>query len=159
MNASKDKYLTASSMPSTLNSVLQHCLVKLNGGLNDAAIRDAGGPLDDISKQVAASLPALLPAAQTKAADAVKFARGTIHTVIDDLNIISIAPVGVLDWAEIGPSGNGIRGSRLGPGGGIRVELASYVNFTVGYAFNINCQPGEGKGAVFFSLGIRDILH
>jgi hypothetical protein len=39
------------------------------------------------------------------------------------------------------------------------LELASYVNFTAGYAWNVNRQPGEGKGALFFSLGVKDLFH
>jgi hypothetical protein len=76
-----------------------------------------------------------------------------------DLNVVSLAPVAVVDWARIGPTGRGIKPSRFGPGGGVRIELGSYVNFTVGCAFDIHPQLGEGARALFFSIGVRDFLH
>jgi hypothetical protein len=161
INSSKSNtaiYPEVVKMPSMLASVSQACGI-LNGKLNDQAIADATAALDSIGKQVAAKSAALQPAAQKKATEAISFSSRTIRTVLDDLNAVSIAPVGVIDWAEIGPSGNGIRGSRLGPGGGVRVELASSVNFTLGYAFDIDRQLSEGRGALFFSIGIRDLFH
>jgi hypothetical protein len=48
---------------------------------------------------------------------------------------------------------------RYGPGGGIRFELATVAHFTVGYAWNVRRGPDEGRGNVFFSIGIRDLFH
>ena len=53
----------------------------------------------------------------------------------------------------------GLGGTRYGPGGGIRLELASVAHFTLGYAWNVNGGPGEGRGNVFFTIGIRDLFH
>lgn len=162
MNAAKgnaSKYPLAAGLPGTIDSVVQNCSINLNGLPNDPSINDATTALDKLGSQVAAKIAALQPAAQKKATSAIAFARRTITTALNDLNTISIAPLAVMDWAKIGPSGNGIDGSRFGPGGGIRVELASSVNFTLGYAANVNRQQNEGSGALFFSMGIRDIFH
>jgi hypothetical protein len=150
----KDKYPTASTMPSTLGTVVQNCSV-----LEDPAIKAAASQLDEISKLVVATDATLQPDAHKRAVEAVSFSRRTINTVLQDLNIISIAPVGVLDWAKIGPSGNGGKDSRIGPGGGVRVELATFVNFTLGYAANINHQLQEPRGALFFEMSVRDLFH
>jgi hypothetical protein len=39
------------------------------------------------------------------------------------------------------------------------VELASSATFTLGYAWNVDHKPGEGDGALFFAIGIRDLFH
>ena len=98
-------------------------------------------------------------AAARKAANDIAFVKRTLNTLFKDLNIFSVGPVAVFDAASIGPARGGLGGSRIGPGGGIRLELASSVNFTLGYAWNVNRQPGEGKGALFVSIGVRDLFH
>jgi hypothetical protein len=45
------------------------------------------------------------------------------------------------------------------PGGGIRLELAGSVDFTLGYAANIFRQPGEDHGAIFFYMRFRDLFR
>ena len=100
---------------------------------------------------------------QTGAAQQAKndmtFTRRTLNTLFNDVNIYSISPVIVFDVARIGPSSGGLGGTRYGPGGGIRLELASVAHFTLGYAWNVNGGPGEGRGNVFFTIGIRDLFH
>jgi len=98
-------------------------------------------------------------AAAQKAAADIAFVKRTLNTLFKDLNIFSVSPVVVFDTAWIGPAKGPLGGTRIGPGGGIRLELVSYVNFTVGYAWNVNRQPGEGQGALFFSIGVRDLFH
>jgi hypothetical protein len=100
---------------------------------------------------------------QTKAALQAKsdlnFTRRTLNTLFNDVNIYSISPVIVFDVARIGPASGGLGGTRYGPGGGIRLELASVAHFTLGYAWNVKGGPGEGRGNVFFTIGIRDLFH
>ena len=97
--------------------------------------------------------------AHDKAVADMKFVRNTLHTLFHGANLISVGPVAVFDIAQIGPTGPGVRGTRYGPGGGVRLELASSVNFTAGYARNLNPGPREGSGAIFFSMGVRDLFH
>jgi hypothetical protein len=97
--------------------------------------------------------------AQTKAAGDMAFVRRTLQTLFHDANLVSVGPVAVFDLAQISPSGPGVGGTRYGPGGGIRLEFASSVNFTAGYARNLSPRAGEGSGAVFFSMGFRDLFH
>jgi hypothetical protein len=98
-------------------------------------------------------------AAKKKATSDMKFVSQTLHTLFHEANLISVGPVAVFDVAQIGPTGPGVTGTRYGPGGGVRLELASSVNFTVGYARNLSPGPGEGSGAIFFSMGMKDLFH
>ena len=91
--------------------------------------------------------------ARLRAERDIGFARRTLDTIFHEMNLYSVAPVAVFDAASIGT------GLRLGPGAGLRLTVASTVNFTAGYAWNIRQQPGEGPGAVFFSITVRDIFH
>jgi hypothetical protein len=97
--------------------------------------------------------------AARKAKADMAFVSRTLNTLFHDVNLISISPVVVFDIAQIGPTGPGIPGTRYGPGGGVRLELASAVHFTLGYARNVGAGPGEGSGAIFFSMGLRDLFH
>jgi hypothetical protein len=97
--------------------------------------------------------------AARKAANDIAFVDRTLNTLFHDLNLFSISPLAVFDTAWIGPAKGALGGNRIGPGGGLRLEIASSVDFTLGYAWNVNRQPGEGKGALFFSIGVRDLFH
>ena len=97
--------------------------------------------------------------AAKQAKDDMTFTRRTLNTLFNDVNIYSISPVFVFDVARIGPSSGRFGGTRYGPGGGIRLELASVAHFTLGYAWNVKRGPGENRGNVFFSIGIRDLFH
>jgi len=57
------------------------------------------------------------------------------------------------------PRSGSIGGTRYGPGAGLRLELATTAHFTLGYAFNVRRGPGEGRGNLFFAIGIRDLFY
>jgi hypothetical protein len=98
-------------------------------------------------------------AAKAKADADMLIVHRTLDTLFKEVNLISLSPVFVFDIAKIGPTGSLIDGTRYGPGGGLRLELASAVNFTVGYARNVNSGPGEGRGAIFLTMSVRDLFH
>ena len=100
-----------------------------------------------------------IPAAQKKAAADLSLARKTLKTLFTEINIVSLAPVVILDTAHIGPAPPQYGGTRIGPGGGLRLEVASSVDFTLGYAANIFRQPGEDHGAIFFSMRFRNLFR
>ena len=144
----------------TLGQIQQTCVAVLNQRLNDAGIRSAAAAVDASRTAILDEYNAIDQAAATrKAKGDIAFVNRTINTLFKDFNIFSIAPLGVFDSAWIGPSRNGLGGNRIGPGGGLRVEVASSATFTLGYAWNVNRMPGEGNGALFFSLGVRDLFH
>lgn len=97
--------------------------------------------------------------AAAKANADIKPVRRMIQTLFKEVNLASVSPVAVFDVAKIGPAGPGVSGTRYGPGGGLRIDVASTVHFTVGYARNVSPGPGEGSGAVFFEAGIRDLFR
>lgn len=97
--------------------------------------------------------------AQKKAKSDMAFVSRTIHTLFNEVNLASVGPVAIVDFAHIGPTGSGVNGTRYGPGGGLRLELASAVSFTVAYARNVIGNSGEGSGALVFSITMRDLFH
>ena len=132
----------------------------LNAAISDQPIANA---LTQVTSLRASMLSEFNQIDQTKAAQQANadmaFTRRTLNTLFNDVNIYSLGPVFVFDVARIGPANGGLGGTRYGPGGGIRLELASVAHFTLGYAWNVNRGPGEGLGNVFFSIGIRDLFH
>jgi len=143
-----------------LGQVQQACVAGLNQQLDDPAVRSAAAAVDASRTAILNEYNAIdQTAACKKAAADMAFVKRTLNTLFKDFNIFSIGPLGVFDAASLGPSKGGLGGSRIGPGGGLRVELASSATFTVGYAWNVNRMPGEGDGALFFSIGVRDLFH
>jgi hypothetical protein len=126
--------------------------------LNQPAVDQAGVEVEKIRAQIEQEDGRIQPAAKIKAAADTAFVRRTIHTLMTDMNLFSISPVAVFDVARIGPASSGT-GTRYGPGGGIRLSVASYVNFTFGYAWNVGRRAGEGPGALFVSIAIRDLFQ
>ena len=143
-----------------LKSVQDGCVGEVNQQLNDPGIRAAAAAVDAARTSLLTEFNAInQKLAAQKAASDIAFVARTLNTLFKDLNIFSVSPVAVFDTAWIGPAKGALGGNRIGPGGGIRLELASYVNFTLGYAWNVYRQPGEGNGALFFSIGVRDLFH
>jgi hypothetical protein len=143
-----------------LKAIHDSCAVALNGQLNDPMVAAGAADVDAESVKMFGFFNAIdQKTAAAKAANDIAFVKRTLNTLFKDLNIFSISPVFVFDAATIGPVSSPLGGMRIGPGGGIRLELASYVNITLGYAWNVNRQVKEDRGAVFFSIGIRDLFH
>jgi len=143
-----------------LQRVLSACGDRLNGQLKSPEITASLGTLDSEFQRVQTDFLGIdQQQASCRATQEMAFVHRTLNTLIKEVNMFSISPVVVFDVAHIGPAKNGLGGTRYGPGGGIRFALASTVNFTLGYAWNPQHQPGEGPGAMFFSLQTRDLFH
>lgn len=143
-----------------LTRVKKACVEKLNGALNDPDIARAGDSLNNIHRAMETEFAQIdQSGAAAKAKADMLFTRRTLSTLFNDVNIYSISPVFVFDAARIGPARGDLGGVRYGPGGGLRLELASAVHFTAGYAWNIRQRPGEGRGTVFFAIGLRDLFR
>ena len=69
--------------------------------------------------------------------------------------MVAVSPVAVFDVARIWPDA---AGTRYGVGGGVRLSVFNF-NTTVGYAFNLKHHPGDGRGALFFSMNFTDIFR
>jgi hypothetical protein len=78
-----------------------------------------------------------------------------LDAFVDELNWIAVSPVGVFDVARIWPDKYG---TRFGIGGGVRITVVNF-NVTLGYAFNPNRKPQEGRGALFFSMDVTNLFH
>ena len=143
-----------------LGAVHDACAAGLAQPLDDPGVRSAVAAVDASREAMADEFNAInQKAASKKSAGDIAFARRTLDTLFKECNIYSIGPIGVFDAASIGPQKGSLGGSRIGPGGGVRVELASSATFTLGYAWNVNRMPGEGDGALFFAIGVRDLFH
>jgi hypothetical protein len=139
-----------------LLKVNQACEVDLNGALHNANITAATSRVETLRKAMTAEFSQIdEQRAQKRATADLAFTRRTLNTLFNDVNIYSISPVVVFDVGKIGPSG----GTRYGPGAGIRFELATTAHFTLGYAWNVKHGPGEGRGNIFFAIGVRDLFH
>ena len=97
--------------------------------------------------------------ARLSAVAEMAFTRRTLHTLFNDVNIYSISPVLVFDVARLSRQRGGNGGIRYGPGVGLRLEFASIAHFTSGYAWNVSRGPGERRGTIFFSIGVRDLFQ
>ena len=143
-----------------LLKVNQSCETDLNGVLRDANISAATNRVETLRKAMTAEFNQIdEDGAQKQATDEMAFTRRTLNTLFNDVNIYSISPVFVFDVARIGPRNGAFGGTRYGPGAGIRFELATTAHFTLGYAWNIKQGPGEGRGNIFFAIGVRDLFH
>jgi hypothetical protein len=132
----------------------------LNASIQDNGIGTATAQIGTLRTSMLAEFNQIDQAGAAKQAkEDMNFTRRTLNTIFNDVNIYSLSPVVVFDVARIGPANGGLGGTRFGPGGGIRLELASVAHFTLGYAWNVNGGPGEGRGIVFFTIGIRDLFH
>ena len=142
-----------------MTKVIARCDQDLNSALGPPKALDLTAVIAE-QKAIEDDFKAINSTAAKAKADAdMLIVRRTLNTLFKEINLISVSPVFVFDIAKIGPTGPLINGTRYGPGGGLRLELANSVNFTVGYALNVNSGPGEGHGAVFFSMGVRDLFH
>jgi hypothetical protein len=143
-----------------LGSVQSTCVGELNQQLNDSQVRTAAAAVDSARTIMLTDFNGIDQKVAAKKADNdIAFVNRTLNTLFKDLNLYSVSPVAVFDAASIGPSKGALGGNRIGPGGGIRLELASSMDFTIGYAWNVYHQPGEGNGALFFSINVRDLFH
>ena len=143
-----------------LLKVTKACDTDLNAALQDATVGSAAGRVEQLRKTMTAEFNRIDAAAAQKKANAdMAFTRRTLNTLFNDVNIYSLSPVFVFDVARIGPRSGVFGGTRYGPGAGLRLELATTAHFTLGYAWNVKRAPGEGRGNVFFSIGIRDLFY
>ena len=143
-----------------LLNVQQACEKDLNGTLKDAALTAATSRVETLRTQLTSEFNQIdTKKAEKKAKDDMAFTRRTLNTLFNDVNIYSISPVFVFDMARIGPRDGAFGGTRYGPGAGIRFELATTAHFTFGYAWNVKQGPSEGRGNIFFAIGVRDLFH
>jgi len=144
-----------------LAAVVSACGGDLNSALKDPAIRSSSSDVDAVAHQLQTGFALIdQEAASAKAAADMGYVKRTLDIILKEVNIASISPVFVFDAAHIGPAGAGpYTGTRYGTGGGVRFSLASTASFTAGYSWNVTRHAGEAPGAVFFSFGIRNLLH
>ena len=94
-------------------------------------------------------------AAERLADEDMKLVAATLDAFINELNWLAVSPVVIFDAARLVPDKAGMR---YGVGGGVRLSVVNF-NVTVGYAFNPTRQPGEGRGAMFFSMDVTDVFR
>lgn len=137
------------------------CVTELNAAIGaDPPVATASASLDHIRGNMESEFAQIdLSQAENKAKAEMAFTRRTLNTLFNEVNLYSISPVFVFDVARLGSGRGGFGAVRYGPGAGVRFEFASAAHFTAGYAWNIKPRPGEGRGTLFFSLGVRDLFQ
>ncbi len=92
--------------------------------------------------------------AESLADEDMKLVEASLDSFVNELNWLAVSPVGIFDAAQVFPDKSGMR---FGVGGGVRLSLVNF-NVTLGYAFNPNRRPGEGRGALFFTMDVTDVF-
>jgi len=151
--------LSVADSDGLLREVHAACVVALNAQLDDQAIAADGAEIERIRLDMEGDLAAVDQAAAKQKAEAeMRPVHRTMDVLVDETNVIAVSPVAIFDVAWIGPAESGY-GTRYGAGGGLRVTLVNSVDFTLGYAVNINRHGGESAGAPFFAIQLRDLLN
>lgn len=141
-----------------LHRIHEACGAQLNGQIKDPQIAAAVNQLETHHAAMEKEFIAIDRTASAAKAEAeMAFPKATLNTLLYQVNLFSLSPVAIFDFAHLGPASPSL-GTRYGVGGGIRVDLVSHVNFTIGYAANPKRLPNEGKGALFFSLGLNNLF-
>lgn len=142
---------------------LRFHLAALEGSLQRAGFTEASTSARTIRESLAAQQAALILQFDSidigeaeRLADAdMKLVEATLDAFINELNWLAVSPVLIFDAARLVPDRAGMR---YGVGGGIRLSVVNF-NVTLGYAFNPSRQPGEGRGALFFTMDVTDVFR
>jgi hypothetical protein len=130
----------------------------LNGQINDPQIAEAVNELETHRAAMESEFISIdRTASAAKAKAEMAYPKATLNTLLYQVNLFSLSPVAIFDFAHLGPASASL-GTRYGVGGGVRADLVSHVNFTIGYAANPKRLPNEGKGALFFSMGLKNLF-
>lgn len=138
---------------SNIPTVIRACLADLNSVLKDSELSRLGDALKEQQRVITTGVNNIdVSAAERKAEQSMDFPKQVIRTAFDEMKVFSVAPLATFDIARIGPAVPGQRAVRYSPGGGVRFIVASSVSFDIGYAWNLQPRPWEGRGALFFGI-------
>jgi hypothetical protein len=144
----------------TLSSMIRTCVDELNVKLADPVMTRIGVQLRTARRAIADNIAQIdTTRAQRLAARDMVFARGTVTTILDEMNAVSLAPVFVFDAARLGqhalPSS---QTTRYGVGAGVRFSLASAFHVSAGYTWNVNRSLPERRGASFVMMEVATLF-
>lgn len=141
-----------------LNNIHEACVNQLNAQVKDATIANTASELDALHSTMEAEFAAIdRTTSSTKAKAEMAYPKATLNTLLYQVNLFSLSPILVFDVAHLGPATSTL-GTRYAIGGGARLDLVSHVEFTLGYAANPTHLANEGKGALFFSMGLKNLF-
>ena len=99
------------------------------------------------------------PHVEVRAIHDTKFTGRLLDVIFRELNLYSAAPFAMIDVARIGETHSlAFQKTRYAAGPGVRFSLVNF-NVNMGYAVNLNKEPGERFGSVYFSLSISDLFR
>lgn len=141
---------------------LRFHLADLESSLQQAGFTEVSTTARTIRQSLAVQQPALvvqfdsidINEAERLADEDMKLVEASLDSFVNELNWLAVSPVGIFDAARVFPDKFGMR---FGVGGGVRLSLVNF-NVTLGYAFNPNPRPGEGRGALFFTMDVTDVF-
>ncbi len=141
-----------------LGQAIRACDEVLNAQLADLEIAAASARLQTLRKFMEDEFALIDQESAIRKAEAdMGYAKRTINTFIDDINLVSVSPVLMFDVAHLGPASSRL-GTRYGIGGGLRVSIVNSVDFTFGYVANPKRLPQESAGAFFLSVQFKDVF-
>lgn len=130
-------------------------LASAAGGNDAATVKSQRAGLAQLQTELQAELAGVdVASADRRAKRDLSSARSAIDILLHELNLVSVAPVGIFDAARLWP--DPVR-TRYAAGGGLRFSVVT-LNLTAGYAVNLRRGVGEGRGAWFFSMDVSDIF-
>ena len=151
--------LTVNETENRLNKVRLACLQDLNSQLMDAKVAAAADSVEQIHSEMEREFTLIDQTAASKQAESeMSYVKRTLHSILYEMNFLSLGPIVIFDVAHLGPAGSKL-GTRYGIGGGLRFTLVSHVDFTIGYAANPKRIAGERPGDFFFSMRFKDLLN
>ena len=143
-----------------LRKVDETCVATLNGKIADATLQAEGARLAAATAVMQGEFNQIdQKQAADHASEEMHYAKTTLETLLHDTNLLALSPIGIFDFAHIGPASDGLGGKRFGVGAGLRFTLVSTVEFGSGYAWTINHRAGETRGAFFVEMKFRDIFQ
>lgn len=142
-----------------LRKVESICIEALNGTLGDVSIAAHGSDLEVLRSRMEAQFKQIdSEKARTQAQVEMRDVRRTLTSLISEVNTFSLSPVAAFDVATLSPSGGSL-GTRVGIGGGVRFTIVNAVDFTFGYSAGVRRLPSEPRGALFFTMHLRDLYR
>jgi hypothetical protein len=122
--------------------------------------------IDELEKRRAAMSQAFAdinhsPVAATaghQAHQAMIYPRRVFSQLSREANLIALSPLFIFDAARIQQRELSLGKVRYALGGGLRVSLIS-LDVTVGYAWNPNRKPWEGRGALLFTMAVSNLFR
>lgn len=131
-----------------------------------AALQVKRANLEDTRKRLGESFtaqfgspaaPAVL-AAKAYAQRTMRYPNRVLNELLHEANLIGVSPVLIFDATRLSQNGLPAAVTRYGLGTGLRLSIVSF-DVTLGYAWNLQPKPWEGRGALVFAMALSNLFR